>query len=184
MNNGEPFKLRVLKALSDIIKEVNPANGYTVDLSDFDPGDGAMMARVFRGRPWFGDTDPIPMVSILEPIEEADYLFTPAADADDGSYEWPLLVQGFVNDDPQHPTDPAYVMMRDVRRRLVAEKRRKKVGMNTTDPLGSSEFGLPGCRVTDMRISSGKVRPADDVSAKAYWWLVVTLSVTESAEEA
>ena len=184
MNDGEPFKLRVLRALTDAIKDVTPANGYGFDLSDFDPGDGAMMERVFRGRPWFGDSDPIPMVSVLEPVEEADYLFTVPSDDASGSYEWPLLVQGFVNDDPVHPTDPAYRLMRDVRRRLVREKKRRKPGMNTTDPLGTSQFGLPGCRVTDLRVSTGKVRPADDVSAKAYFWMVVTLTVTEDAEEA
>lgn len=184
MNNGEPFKLLVLRALTACLKEVTPANGYTSDLSDFDPGDGVQSERVFRGRPWFGDSDPIPMVSVLEPIDEGDYLFATPADTGSGSYEWPLVVQGFVADDPAHPTDPAYRLMRDVRRRLVREKLRKKPGMNTTDPLGTSQFGLPGCRVTDMKISTGKVRPADDTSAKAYWWLVVTLAITEDAEEA
>lgn len=184
MNAGDPFKLRVLQALTTCIKEVTPANGYFFDLSDFDPGDGAMMERVFRGRPWFGDTDPIPMVSVLEPIEEADLFFAPPPDSASGTYDWPLLVQGFVNDDPTHPTDPAYRLMRDVRRRLVREKQRKVPGRHTTDPLGTSQFGLSGCRVTDMKVSTGKVRPADDVSARAYFWMVVILTITEDAEEA
>lgn len=184
MNNGEPFKLRVLHALTDCIKEVTPANGYTFDLADFMAADDVMTARVYRGRPWFGDTDPIPMVSVLEPVEEGDLFFVPPPDDSTGSYDWPLLVQGFVNDDPLNPTDPAYRLMRDVRRRLAREKLRKKPGMNTTDPLGTSQFGLPGCRVSDMKISTGKVRPADDVSAKAYFWMVVTLTITEDAEEA
>ncbi len=184
MNNNMPFKLRVLHALTDIIKEVTPANGYTSNLADFDPGDGVMTSRVYRGRAWFGDTDPIPMVSVLEPSDESDYLFAPPPDDSSGSYDWPLLVQGFVNDDPMNPTDPAYKLMRDVRRRLVREKQRKLPGRNTTDPLGTAGFGLEGCRVTDLKISTGKVRPADDVSAKAYFWMVVTLSITEDAEQA
>lgn len=185
MNTDDPFKLRALYALTDCIKEVTPANGYGHDLSDFDAGDGAKMARVFRGRPWFGDTDPIPMVSVLESVDEADYLFTLPPDDGSGTYEWALMVQGFVNDDPLHPTDPAYRLMRDVRRRLVREKKRRMAGrQGLTDPLGSSEWNLPGCRVTDMKISTGKVRPADDVSAKAYFWMVVILTVSEDAEEA
>jgi hypothetical protein len=185
VNNDDPFKLRVLKALTNVIKEVTPANGYTFNLADFDPGDGVDSPRVFRGRPWFGDSDPIPMVSILEPIEEADLLFTPGPDDTSGSYEWPLLVQGFVADDPDHPTDPAYRLMRDVRRRLVGEKARPATDRpNQLDPLGSRQFNLSGCRVSDLRVSTGKVRPADDVSAKAYFWLVVTLTITEDAEQA
>lgn len=184
MNNDDPFKLRVLYAVTNCIKEVTPDNGFTFDLADFDPGDGVTMERVFRGRAWFGDSDPIPMVSVLEPIEEADFLFTTPPDDSSASYEWSLLVQGFVNDDPVHPTDPAYRMMRDVRRRLVREKRRKAPGRNTSDPFGTSTWNMPGCRVTDMKVSTGKVRPADDVSAKAYWFLILTLTVTEDAEEA
>lgn len=185
MNNDEPFKLRVLHALTACIKEVTPANDYSHDLSDFDPGDGAMMPRVFRGRPWFGESDPIPMVSVLEAIDEPDYLFAIPPDSEGGTYDWGLLVQGFVDDDPTNPTDPAYRLMRDVRRRLVREKTRKMPGrQGLTDPLGTSQFDLPGCRVTDMKISTGKVRPADDISAKAYFWLVVVLTVSEDAEEA
>lgn len=174
----------MLRALTDCIKEVTPDNGYTFDLADFDPGDGAMMERVFRGRPWFGDTDPIPMVSVLEPVEEADFLFVPATDDPSATYDWPLLVQGFVNDDPMHPTDPAYRLMRDVRRRLLAEKKRTAPGRHVPDPLGSRAFGLPNCRVNEIRVSTGKVRPADDVSAKAYFYLVVTLNITEDGEQA
>jgi len=185
VNNDEPFKLRVLHALTECIKGVTPANGYTYDLADYDADDGGSpMERVFRGRPWFGDTDPIPMVSVLEPVEEADFLFIPAVDDASGTYDWPLLVQGFVNDDPMHPTDPAYRLMRDVRRRLLAEKKRKAPGRQVLDPLGSRAFDLPNCRVNELRVSSGKVRPADDVSAKAYFWLVVTLNITEDGEEA
>ncbi len=184
MNNGDPFKLRVLHALTDIIKEVTPDNGYVSNLADFDPGDGVTTARVYRGRAWFGDSDPIPMVSVLEPVEEADLFFTVPDDDTSGTYDWPLLVQGFVNDDPLNPTDPAYKLMRDVRRRLIREKARRKPGRNTTDPLGTAEWNLAGCRVSNLKVSTGKVRPADDVSAKAYFWMVVTLTITEDAEEA
>lgn len=185
MNTGDPFKLRVLHALTDIIKEVTPANGYGHNLADFVARDRSPMSRVFRGRPWFGESDPIPMVSVLEAPDEAEYLFTIPPDDGSGTYEWALVVQGFVNDDPMNPTDPAYRLMRDVRRRLAREKKRRvpaRQGM--TDPLGTSQWNLPGCRVTDLKVSSGKVRPADDISAKAYFYLVVILTLTEDAEAA
>lgn len=184
MNNGEPFKLRTLHAVTDCIKEVAPANGYVSDLADFDPGDGALQSRVFRGRAWFGVSDPIPMVSVLEAVDADDDLWTPPADSASSTFDWPLIIQGFVNDDPENPTDPAYRLMRDVRRRLLKEKKRTVPGRHTTDPFGTSLFGLPGCRVTDMMVSTGKVRPADDVSAKAYFHFFLTLRVTEDALEA
>jgi hypothetical protein len=37
---SDPFKLRLLKAITGALKEVTPANGYLNDLADFDPGDG------------------------------------------------------------------------------------------------------------------------------------------------
>lgn len=186
-NQTTPFKLRVLHALTDALKEITPGNGYASNLADFNPGDGGPMSRVFRGRPWFGETDPIPMVSVLEHVDEADPFFDGPADGNTEAYDWPILVQGFVNDDAANPTDPAYKLMRDVRRRLVREKLRRSpgsTGRHTTDPLGSLTWNLDGCRVIDLKVSPGKVRPADDVSAKAYFYMVVTLTITENAEEA
>ncbi len=175
-----PFKLRVLRSLTDVIKSVTPVNGYVSDLADFDPGDGTDMPRVFRGRPWFGDNDPIPMVSILEGTTPADDLFDEPADCESGEYDWQILVQGWVHDDPVNPTDPAYVLMRDVRRRLIREKTRKKPNSHIPDPFGSSTFGFPGCAVTKLRVGSGVVRPADDVSAKAWFWLSLTIRIVET----
>lgn len=177
-----PFKLRALHALTDALKTITPANGYVSDLSDFDPGDGVAQARVFRGRAWFGDDDPIPMVSVLEGTSPADEVDDePPVDTTTGEYDWTLLVQGFVNDDPQNPTDPAYVLMADVRRRLAAERKRKATGTHQFDPLG---LGLAGKnRIVGLTIGPGVVRPTDDVSSKAYFWMTIVLRIVENASE-
>jgi len=175
-----PFKLRALTALTGIIKEITPDNGYVCDLADFDPGDGVDQERVFRGRAWFGDNDPIPMVSVLEGVSPADEVDEPPVDTTTGEYDWPLLIQGFVDDDPEHPTDPAYLLLADVRRRLAVEKRRKAPGSHQPDPLG---LGLGKNRITKISIGPGVVRPADDVSSRAYFWLTVILRVVDNASD-
>jgi hypothetical protein len=48
------------------------------------------------------------------------------------------------------------------------------LAMNKIDGI----FGL-GNFVIGMRIGSGVVRPPDEISAKAYFWLTITLDMVE-----
>lgn len=178
---ADPFKLTVLKALTDAFKEITPDNGYTHDLSDFDPGDGVAQSRVFRGRAWFGEDDPIPMVCILEGVEEPEDVSALPLQSEGGEYDWELLVQGFVNDDRSNPTDPAYTLLADVRKRLAVERVRKNAARDA-DPLGLGLGTGKNC-ITKLSFGSGVCRPADDVSAKAWWWLRVRLRIYENAAE-
>jgi hypothetical protein len=175
-----PFKLRVLRALSVALKEITPDNGYVFDLADFDPGDGAMAERVFRGRFLFGTNDPIPMASILEGVHPTDDLVDSPPDTTAGQYDWPILIQGWVDDDPVHPTDPAYLLAADFRKRLAQERLRKAPGSHQPDP-----FGLGRGRNSILKITVGheKVRPADDISDKAYLWLPVIFRIAEDASD-
>ena len=72
-----PFKLRVLRAVTATLKTITPANGYFYDLSDDTDPDALHPTRVFRGRAWFGDNDPIPMLSVLEGVNPADEVAEP-----------------------------------------------------------------------------------------------------------
>ena len=155
----DPFRLRVLKALTAALEEVTPANGYEFDLS----------GKVFRGRDTFGDRDPLPLISILEPIEEQPQLAAPQSSGQ-SSGPWELLVQGFVEDDFNHPSDPAHRLMAEVKKRLIQERVRERQ---------YNILGMGG-KVTDLRISHGIVRPPDDISGKAYFWLRVTMVVVEN----
>ena len=120
------------------------------------------------------------MLSVLEP-EEAGEIALPPSQSAVVEYRWPLIVQGFVSDDPQNPTDPAYRLLADVRRRLAVERTRKAVGSNQPDPLG---LGVTGSnRITGLSFNSGVVRPADDVSATAYFWLMLELTVVDNAAD-
>ena len=156
---SEPFRLRVMMALTAALEDINPVNGYQFDLT----------GKVFRGREIFGQDDPLPMVSILEAIEEQKQLPAPASGTET-SGPWELLVQGFVEDDYQNPTDPAHRLMAEVKKRLVQERVRERQ---------YNILGMEG-KVTDLKISHGVVRPPDEVSGKAYFWLRLTLVMVEN----
>lgn len=174
MSIPDPLKLHILKGMTAALKEITVANDYKVDLSDLPAGsDGVVVPRVYRGRAWFGDTDPLPMVSILEGV--SDEVAEPAQQTPTGEYLWPINVQGFVKDDPLNPTDPAYVLLADVRRRLAIEMKRKTT-LHDADVFG---LGLKS-RLTIHQIGFGVVRPADDLSSHAYFWLTVILRVVDN----
>lgn len=156
MPYSDPFRLRVLKALTAAIQEITPANGYKHNLS----------AAVFRGRDLFSDDDPVPMVSILEGPDEERQLVGPAESSLNAG-KWPLLIQGFVDDDIQNPTDPAHYLLADVKQRLAVECRKRR------DILGM------GGLVDKLEFSPGVVRPPDAISGKAYFWLRLDLTLVE-----
>lgn len=177
----DPFKLRALYGLTDALKQITPGNGYRFDLGDFVDGDGISMQRVFRGRAWYGDSDPIPMLSILEGANPFDIIAEPPSIEPSAEYDWDLTVQGFVNDDSAHPTDPAYRLLAEVRRRLGAEARR--IMPNThgqPDPLG---MGSGVNKITQLKFGPGIVRPSDDISAKAWFWLSVKLRIYDVSDQ-
>lgn len=154
----DPFRLRVLKAMTEALEAINPDNGYDIDLR----------GSVFRGRDTFDHNDPLPMVSILESIVEKPVLQAPPAGGKVKT-DWELLLQGWAEDDKQNPTDPGQKLMAYVKKALMEARR---VGQ------GYDILGMGG-KITDIKLSTGVVRPADEVSAKAYFWLKVELSLVE-----
>ena len=155
----EVLRIRILDALAAELEGISIANGYIHDLP---PG------AVVWGKAIFGDKDPLPMISILEVPIPLDQV-TPPPDSPYSSGAWELLIQGFVKDDKDKPTRPAHRLMADVKKRLALVKRKNK-DFNLLD-LGKHVIG--------MRIGAGVVRPPDEVSAKAYFWLNLTLDIVE-----
>jgi hypothetical protein len=165
----DPFRLRVQKTLADVLRTITPDDGYAYDLSQ----------SVFRGRLYFGDGDPIPMISILEPPVPFDAQPAPP-NATTSQTDWNLLVQGFADDDRENPTDPAHLLMAEVKRRLAVEQKRQLA----LPRRGANPFGLNDPdkrnRVESFKIGGGVVRPPEQqVSNKAYFWLTLTLKITE-----
>jgi hypothetical protein len=156
---SDPFRLRVLQSLTTVLEGITPANGYTHDLT----------GRVFRGRDIFGEDDPVPMVCILEAVEEKPQLASPQSSGESAG-PWELQIQGFVEDDRMNPTDPAHRLMAEVKKRLIEERTRERQ---------RNILGMGG-RITELKISHGVVRPADEISGKAYFWLRLTLGLVEN----
>ncbi len=66
-------------------------------------------------------------------------------------------------------------MLADVKRRLGLEAFKAKNQDRPEDGI----LGL-GNAVTEMTVSVGVVRPPEDISPKAYFWLSVTLQIVEN----
>ncbi|AWY09491.1 hypothetical protein vB_RpoS-V16_55 [Ruegeria phage vB_RpoS-V16] len=155
----DSFRLTTLKALTSALEEITIANGYQHDLAD----------RVHRGRVIVTQEDEIPLVTILEKPVFPEQLPTPGGSAASET-KLELLIQGFADDDRRNPTDPAYLLLADVQKRLAVEKLRSD---------GFDIFGL-GERVMSLNIGQGVVRPPDAVvSDTAFFWLPVTLTIGE-----
>lgn len=155
---ADPFPLQVLKALTASLEEITVANGYRHDM----PG------KVFRGRMLYSETDPLPMLAINQPPMMPEDIEPPRGSSVSKT-TLDLLVQGFVEDDRDNPTDPAYLLLDDVQKRLVWERSRED-GYNV---LGFGSTVL-------MNLGQGIVRSPDGVvSDYAFFWLPVTLEFAE-----
>lgn len=161
-----PIRLEVHKRLTDALKQISIANGYATDLNE----------QVYRGRLVFGSETLLPALAILEVPIPLDQL-PPPSGSPTFTGQWELMVQGWVEDDRENPTDPAHVLMADVKKVLAAERRKMD-----WDKPEDGIFGL-GRNVTAMYIGAGVVRPPEEVSAKAYFWLTVTLDLVEDMED-
>lgn len=163
----EPFRLLVLKSLTKVLEKTSYADYPTME------------GRVFRGRLFFGEDDPLPMLSILEPPIPIEAVRSQADNVKSAS-SWELLVQGFVNDDRSNPSDPAHCLMAETKKALVAEKRR-----NSYDFFG---YGVKDAKtnnsnsITSLQIGQGAVRPADEHSGVGFFWLSIILGITENLE--
>lgn len=157
-----PIRLEALKRMTAVLEGITVANGYLHDLA----------GHVHRGRGVYGDETPVPCLSILEAPIPLDQLPS-AKDNVAQTGPWELVVQGWVKDDRVNPTDPAHVLLADVKRCLA----RERLKTDWDDPADGI-FGL-GRFVTALYIGPGVVRPPEEISAKAYFWLTVTLDIAE-----
>jgi hypothetical protein len=156
----DPFLLRLQKGICDVLATITTANGYKHDLT----------GAVFRGRFTYGDDDPLPMVCLIEPPQQENQI-NPARGATAGAGPYVVMVQGFVDDDKANPTDPAHRLLADVKCALALEIEKIR-GSKTA-------FGIRANRLSDVSMDRGIVRPSDDISSKAYFWLPLRMTVAE-----
>jgi hypothetical protein len=160
------LRLRILRTLSTWLEATGAGEAR------FNLGVADMTGRVFRGRAVFGAKDPVPMISILEVPIPLDQIASPP-DSPYSSGTWELVIQGFAKDDKVNPTDPAHDLMAATKKRL-AEARKANRDFNI--------LGM-GKKITGLRIGAGVVRPPDEISEKAYFWLNLGLDVVEDLSD-
>lgn len=167
-------RLACLKALTaHLSSEITLGNGYKHTLTN----------AVFRGRMFIDDDDPLPCVSILENINP-DRFPIQAGGHDAGgplvqSDNWILLLQGWADDDKANPTDPAYELMADVKKALA---KINDPGDPTRNTPAHANYLLGGL-VMKIGMEPGTVRPPDQNSAKAYFWIRIVLKFIESVSD-
>lgn len=101
-------QLVILKRLTDHLLGIVPANGYDFDLT----------GKVFRGQTRFGADQRLPFVSILESLRPDP---RPREAGDERLIRedvWELLIQGWVSEDRELPTDELYRLKGAVEKRL------------------------------------------------------------------
>lgn len=173
-------RLACLKTLTAFLQgEIYEANGYKHDLRT---ENGVL--RVVRGRMKFDEDDPVPMVSILE-SPNPDRFPNRAGSEDGGNAEqkekWTIYLQGWVTDDADNPTDPAYELMADVKKALA------KI-YAISDETGNPKFPLVymlGGLIAGLQYEGGTVRPPDAEvqSSRAFFWMRVILEFTENLND-
>ncbi|WP_147373478.1 hypothetical protein [Gemmobacter lutimaris] len=166
-----PFRLKILTALTEVLKTITPANGYQMDLST--EADGTK--RVVRGRLFIGDDDPGTLVSLVEPPVAHDNGKRRAPDNHNRDSQWEVLIQGWAkNDRDNEPCDWAYVLAADVQRALALELAKTQ----TRRPGAPDILGMGG-RLLEMRIGAPVVRPTEEVSNYGVFYLILDIKIVE-----
>ena len=176
-----PIRLQIIRALTEVIKGVNPTNlmvegdsssAYEFDLRD-DDSTNPSRPRVSRGRLHLGDEEPLPMVSIIEPPMSADGVSTQRQPDNTGhASQWDLIIQGWAQDDPWNPSDVGYQFMQEVRCAIAKQKKRGRNG----DTL---ILGFDQHRIENLTIGSPVIRPNEHISEQAVFYFVITITFCE-----
>lgn len=169
---ADPLKLQVLKALTTLLEGIQPtAYGTRVMPANLN-------GRVFRGRSKFADNDPDLMLSILEAPRGGVSFEAGANEA--RRDRWPLLIQGFCPDDTENPSDPVYLLLDDVEKRL---DRINATSAGTGGPKYPEHYML-GNLIVDFQMQMGVVRPpTENVSSKSFFYLPVQVGLARIARE-
>lgn len=158
-----PTRLLILQRLAAHLETITPDNEYAYDLT----------GSVYRGRTNFGTETRLPAISILE-SPHPDIAVYVGQNWDAMRDQWTLLLQGFVDNDMENPTDPAYHLYAEVVRclsRIIATR------PATGTPIYPDEYLLRGL-ITSLEVAPPVVRPPDDgQSSRAFFFLPLRLGV-------
>jgi hypothetical protein len=160
-------QLDILKRLTSHLEGITPANGYAYDMSQ---------GNVFRGRRYFGDSDPDVVLSIVEHLQ-GDISVQVAGWLNELRIEtWVVLIQGWMKSNGDHPTDELYQLKASVEKRL---SECITTSQFTGRPVYSDAY-LLGRTISNMAIGPGVVSVpvgSGDASSRAFFYLPVGLDL-------
>lgn len=158
--------LDVLKRLTAHLEGINPANDYPLDLT----------GKVYRGRLVFTQEEPYALSLLESPKPDFPLEVGSGVQRKD---VWNLLLQGFVPDDANNPSDQAYGLKAVTEHRLSRLIARNDQG----NPLYPQEY-LLGKTVIEMNIGQGIVRPpGKEVSNSAVFYLPLTIQLDHRLDQ-
>jgi hypothetical protein len=167
---SDPLRLAVLKKLTALIETVTTANGYLYNLN----------GCVFRGRTTFGETDPIPLISLLEG-ESPEPTNLAGANNNQRERMWSIILQGWVENDHANPSDNAYLLAAEVERALG-----QVTAVNRQGDAAVPDWYLLGgtLRVTRFVIGAPVVRPpSEGIEKHATFYMPLLIGLAEKAGE-
>lgn len=174
-------RLRTLKLLCKWLEqEISVANGYKFNLA----------GRVFRGRAYFSDADPETTVGVVENLQP-DRAPARAGNNDQHgaaktSEQWVLLFNGQTKEDPRAPSDNAYELMADVKKALAKLVRDETNDLALTIDMGAGDTPKAyylGALINGLECEPGTVRPPEQPTEKAFFWMRVILKFTERVND-
>lgn len=171
---ADPKQLRILKKLTALIEGINPTND---DPATGEPYVHDLRGKVYRGRSILTVDDAEDTISILEfPRQEETSVI--GANGVVRNDSWMLMLQGWPADDPENPSDSAYVLKAIIEQRLcriLAELPNGRGGAFPEYMLGEHE----GKReLTSFTIAPGVVRPPEDAASRlAMFYMPLVLGV-------
>ena len=164
---AESARLAALKWFCDYLEaEVNGTGDYEHDLAD----------SVFRGRLTFGEDEPLPRVSLLEGLNADREPVVAGTGSTNQTDRWIILLQGQVKDDLLNPTDPAHALLADVK---AAIGRLRREMTQDYDAYRATPWSM----IADLAVEPGTVRPPDELSEKAFFWMRIVLKTVEEVDD-
>lgn len=139
-------QLRILKGLTAHLEGVTPINGYDFDLT----------GRVYRGKARFGAEEPVPFVSILESMRPDPRPMEAGNERLNREERWELLIQGWLKENREYPTDDLYLLKGAVEKRLSEIVAVDGQG----NPVSPRHVYRLGGLIAGLRIGPGVVRAA------------------------
>lgn len=150
-------RLQVLKALTTLLETIP---------------EYSLAGKVWRGRTRISDESEKPCLVIFEQPPEEEK----RADGNTKSMPWYIAIQGFIEPDPIHPTDPAHQLMAAVKLKL----------SEVLDTGGAHAPGpnyMFGNLIGDLVVDGGMAFAPDDTTNCCFFGLKLTVTITETLGE-